>query len=154
MTALSVGVCFISYLLQCKEPCGVAQFPVAELVSDNGRYLCRAHLLNQRVKDDNVLLPGKSKEECIRVRAARAPVRDMDLAERKRKPVRQAGDPLLDVLALQGRQLEEQRQDKHGVKGDEEYAKAQSRQAEVQREHAAAVRGDAVYVEKPDDRHD
>lgn len=70
-----------SYLRDSKEACGVAELPVAELMSQNSENLFRLGLFQESIVDDNVLLPWKAVEECVGVSAALATIDDIQLVQ-------------------------------------------------------------------------
>ena len=84
--------------------------PVAQLVRKNRNDLLRLALLNQRVVNDNVLLPRQTKEVRVAVRAALAPVNHVQLMQRELQALGQRLDAVLELPLLQRRQLVEQRE--------------------------------------------
>lgn len=70
-----------SYLGDSKKACGVTQFPVAELVSQDGKNFLRFRLFQEGIVDDNVLLPWEAVKECVGVSAALATIDDIQLVK-------------------------------------------------------------------------
>lgn len=64
------------YLSDTKETSGVAEFPVAKLVGENGNDFVCFRLFNQGVVNDNVLLPWKTVEIGVGVGASLASIND------------------------------------------------------------------------------
>lgn len=58
----------------------MTQAPVAQLVGQDSRDLLCVALLNQRIIDDDVLLPGHAKEVGIAMGASLAAVNDEQLS--------------------------------------------------------------------------
>ena len=81
----------------------MTQLPVAELVRQNSNNLFRFALLNQGVVDNNVLLPGQTKEVGVAVSAALASINDEQLVKGEVELLSQGLGLSLKLAFLQGR---------------------------------------------------
>ena len=109
-----------AYLGNAEQLGGVAQAPVAKLVTQHSDNLLGFGLLNQGIVDDNVLLPWQTVEVSIAVGTALAAVNDMQLLERELKLLGKLLDTGLEFTRLEGRELVEQRQNNNGVNSNGE----------------------------------
>lgn len=103
------------YLSNTKELGGVAQTPVTKFMTQNRDNFFRLTLLNQSVVDDNVLLPGQSKEVGVAVSTALATVDDIQFLQGEFQLAGEVLDASLESTGLQRRQLVEQRQNRNGI---------------------------------------
>lgn len=131
-----------SYLVDAKQLRGVPLLPVAQLVRQHGDDLLGLALLNQRVVDDNVLLPRQAEEVRVAVGAALAPVDDVQLVQRELEALRQGLDAVLELALLERRQLVEEREDGDGVDCDHEDLQAGGECPEVEEELVAGALDD------------
>ena len=91
---------------------------MTKFMTQDSNHLIRLTLLNQSVVDDNVLLPGESKEIGIAVGTALATVDNVQFLKGEIQLASQVLDTSLELTRLQGRQLVEQRQDSNRVNRD------------------------------------
>lgn len=120
----------------------MAQAPVAKLVGENSNDLLGLALLDQSVVDDNVLLPGKTKEVGIAVGAALASINDVELVEGEVEFLGETLDLRLELALLQGGQLVEERQNGNRVDGDHEDLESGAKQPEVVEELVTSLLDD------------
>ena len=112
---------------------------MAELVGENSDDLLGLALLNERVVNDNVLLPGETKEVGIAVGAALASINDIELVEREVELLGEALDIVLEFALLQRGQLVEERENGNRVDGDHEDLKKSGENPEVVEELIASL---------------
>jgi len=120
----------------------MAQAPVSEFVGKNGNNLLGLALLNQSVIDDDMLLPGQSKEIGVAMRAALAAVDDVQLMQREVQLLGETLDISLKLAFLQGRQLVEQGQNSNGIDGNHEDLESSAEHPEIVKELAASLLDD------------
>ena len=122
--------------------CGMPHFPVAQLMRQHGYHLLLLALLDQRVEQDNLLLPRQTREVGIAVRAPFAPVDDLQLAERELEVLRERIDGGLEVARLQGSEFIEKRDDHDGIDCDDEELHGKRKDVEVQKKFVAGLLDD------------
>ena len=105
--------------------------------------LARLALLNERVVDDDVLLPRQAKEIRVAVSATLAPVDDVQLVQRELQALRQRLGALLELALVEGGQLVEQRQDGDRIDGDHEYLQTGGEDPEVEEKLVARALDDS-----------
>lgn len=110
----------------------MTQFPVAELVSQNSEDLFRLGLFQERIVDDNVLLPREAVEEGVGVSAALATINDIQLVQGELEAGRQFIDLGLELAVLEGGELVEQGLDEGGVEGSHQELDAGSKDPGVE----------------------
>lgn len=115
---------------------------MAELVGKHSDNLLPLALLNQSVVDDDVLLPGQTKEVGIAVGAALAAVDDVQLMERELELLGEVLDIGLELALLQRGKLVEQRKDGDRVDGDHKDLQTGAKQEEVVEELATSLLDD------------
>lgn len=93
---------------------------MTELVREDGNNFLFLALLNQCVIDDNVLLPRKTEEISVTMRAALTAIDDEQFLEREVKFLCQRLGLSLQFAFLQRGQLVEKRQNEDGVDRDGE----------------------------------
>lgn len=93
----------------------MAQAPVTKFVTQNSDNFFRLTLLNQGVVDDNVLLPGQSKEVGVAVSTALATVNDIQFLQGEFQLAGKVLDTSLEFTGLQRRQLVEQWQNRNRI---------------------------------------
>lgn len=116
--------------------------------------LLRLALLNQRVVDDNVLLPREPKEVRVAVRAALAPVNHVQLMQRELETLGQRLDTILELPLLQRRQLVEQREDGDRVDCNHEDLETGGEGPEVEEELVAGALDDGEEAGQDRGRED
>jgi hypothetical protein len=115
---------------------------VAELVCQDSDNLLGLALLDQRIVDDNVLLPRQTEEVGVAVRTALASINDVELVQRELQLLGQILDALLQLAGLQGRELVEQREDSDRVDGNHEDLESSSEQPQIVEELVAGLLND------------
>lgn len=132
-----------AYLRNAKETSGVAKTPVTKLVSQDSRDFLLLALLDQGIVDDNVLLPGETKEVGVAVCAALAAVDDEQFVERELELLGQAFDIVLELALLERRKLVEQRENGDWVDGNHEDLETSDKDPEVEEELVSSLLNDA-----------
>ena len=92
--------------------------PVAQFVREDGLHLLRLGLLDERVVDDDLFLPGQTCEIGIRVRGALRAVDDLQLCQREFEALGQRFHFLFQLAWLQWSEFVEERDDEDGVDCD------------------------------------
>lgn len=131
------------YLGDAEEASRVTQLPVTKLMGKDSDDLLALALLNQGIVDDNVLLPGETKEVGVGVGAALAAVNDVELVQGELEAGSESLDTGLELAILEGRQLVEQRQDSDRVDGDHEDLETSSEGPKVVEELVASLLNDS-----------
>lgn len=98
-----------------QERGGVSHLPVPQLVREDSLNLRNRRLLDQRVVNDDLLLPGQAGEVGVAVRAPLTPIDDLQLRERELETLRQPFDFVFERAGLEGREFVEQGHDEYGV---------------------------------------
>lgn len=120
----------------------VAQLPVAELMSKDGDYLVILALLDQRIIDDDVLLPRKTEEVGIAMSAALAAIDDVEFMQWELQLLCQVLHIGLEFALLQWRQLVEEREDDNWVDGYHEHLQPGAEHPEIIEELVACLLDD------------
>lgn len=120
----------------------MTKLPVTKLVRKNSNNLLRLALLNKSIVDDNVLLPGETKEIRVGVGAALAAVDDVELVQGELEAGGKRLDLCLELAVLEGRQLVEQGQDGNRVDGDHKDLEGNDEEPEVVEELVASLLDD------------
>lgn len=94
---------------------GVAFAPVAQLVGEDGFDFGDGGLFDQGVVDDDLLLPGQTREVGVAVRASLAAVDDVEFCERELEALGQGFHLLLEGPGLEGGEFIEERYDEDGI---------------------------------------
>lgn len=131
-----------SYLRDAEKAGGVAKLPVTEFVSKDSDDLFRLTLLNKSIVDDNVLLPGETKEIGVGVGASLASINDVELVKRELEAGGKSLDLGLELALLERGELVEQRQDSNGVDSNHEDLEAGGESPEVEEELVAGLLDD------------
>jgi hypothetical protein len=132
----------------------VTKLPVTKLVRKNSNNLLRLALLNKSIVDDNVLLPGETKEIGVGVGAALAAVDDVELVQGELEAGGKRLDLCLELAVLERRQLVEQGQDGDGVDGDHEDLEGDDEEPEVVEELVASLLDDLEEAGEEGGRED
>lgn len=132
----------VSYLRDAEKAGGVAKLPVTEFVSKDSDDLFRLTLLNKSIVDDNVLLPGETKEIGVGVGASLASINDVELVKRELEAGGKSLDLGLELALLERGELVEQRQDSNGVDGNHEDLETGGEGPEVEEELVAGLLDD------------
>lgn len=140
-TTMKIG----TYLSNPEQLRSVAEAPVTKFVAQDRNNLLRLTLLNQRVVDDDVLLPRQPVEVRIAVRAPLAAIDDVKLMQREVEPARKVLDAGLEVAGLQRGELVEQRQDGDRVDGDGEDLDEDAEEPQVVEERVARLLDDLEH---------
>jgi hypothetical protein len=128
-----------AYLRNAKEVGRVTKLPVAQLVGKNSDNLFSFALLDKSIVDNNVLLPGETKEIGVGVGAALAAIDDVELVQGKLEAGGEGFNTRLEVAILERGELVEQGQDGNGVDGDHEDLETSSESPEVEEELVARL---------------
>lgn len=120
----------------------MTKLPVAQFVSKNSNNLIRLALLDESIVDNNVLLPGETKEIGVGVGASLASINDIELVERELEASGKSFNLGLELTILKRRQLVEQRQDSNGVDGDHEDLKSNDEEPQVVEELVTSLLDD------------
>lgn len=111
----------LAYLRDTKESSSVSQAPVSEFMGQNGSDLLSLALLDQRIVNNNVLLPRQTEEVGIAVRTALASIDNIQLGERELELLGQCLNGCLKFSGFQWGELVEQGRDEDGPDGDHEH---------------------------------
>jgi hypothetical protein len=111
-------------------------------VSKNSNNLIRVALLNESIVDDDVLLPGETKEIGVGVGASLASVNDIELVKRELEAGGESFNLGLELTILERRQLVEQRQNSNGVDGDHEDLESDDEEPQVVEELVTSLLDD------------
>ena len=106
------------YLSNAEQLCGVAQAPMTEFVAQYCNDFFRLTLLNERVVNDDMFLPGKPIKVSVTVSTSLATVDDIKLFKRELKSPCQRFHRCLQLAFLERRKLVEERQDQYWIYGD------------------------------------
>lgn len=109
----------------------MTKLPVTQFVSENSNNLIRLALLNESIVDDNVLLPGETKEIGVGVGASLASINDIELVKGELEASSESFNLGLELTILKRRQLVEQRQNSNGVDGDHEDLESNDEEPQV-----------------------
>ena len=112
----------------------MTQLPVAELVRKNRNNLLGLALLDQSVKEDNVLFPGHSEEISIAVSAPLAAINHMQLGQGELELSSQGLNACLELAFLQRRELVEKGENRNGINGNHENLHGGSEHPEIEEE--------------------
>lgn len=132
-----------TYLGNHKQPAGVSQLPVSKLVGENSNDLLSLALLNQSIEQDDMFLPGHSKEISIAVGASLAAIDDVELVQGELELSSQGLDTGLQLTLLQGRELVKQGQDGNRVDGNHEHLQTSRKHPEVEEELVTSLLDDS-----------
>lgn len=111
---------------------------MTKFVTQNSNDLIRLALLNQSIVDDNVLLPGQTKEVRVAVRTPLATVDDIQFLEGELQLPSKVLNTRLQLTRLQRRQLVEQRQDSNRIDRDSENLNEHTKQPQVVEERVTS----------------
>jgi hypothetical protein len=111
-------------------------------VSKNSNNLIRLALLNESIVDDDVLLPGETKEIGVGVGASLASINDIELVERELEASSESFNLCLELTILERRQFVEQGQDSNGVDGDHEDLESNDEEPQVVEELVTSLLDD------------
>lgn len=120
----------------------MTKLPVTELVCEDSDDLFRLALLNQSVVDDNVLLPGETKEIGVRVGAALAAIDNVELVQGELQASSKAFDLILKLALLKRGELVEEWQNQNRVDSNHEDLQTSSEDPEVEEELVARLLDD------------
>ena len=132
----------------------MTKLPVTKLMRKNSNNLLGLALLNKSIVDDNVLLPGETKEIGVGVGAALAAVDDVELVQGELEAGGKRLDLCLELAVLEGRQLVEQGQNSDRVDGDHEDLKGNDKKPEVVEELVACLLDDLEEAGEEGGRED
>ena len=139
-----------TYLRNTKQLGGVAQAPVAQLVTQDGDHLLGLALLDQGIIEDDVLLPGESVKVGVAVGAALATVDDVQLLQREVEFLGQLLHTRLERTGFERRQFVEHGQNNDRVDSDGEDLHEHTEEPEVVEERVAGFLDDLEH--RADDR--
>ena len=128
-----------TYLLDGKLLGGVSLLPVAKLVGEDGNDLLDLALLNQGVKDDNVLAPGKAVKVGVAMRATLGTVDNIEVLEGELESCSESLHLSLELSILKRRELVKQGLDKDRIGSDQEGLDSEDKQPQVVEEVRAKV---------------
>lgn len=120
----------------------VSHLPVTQLVGKHGLNLLGVRLLDQRVVDDNLLLPWQASEVGIAVGAALAAVNDLQFREREVEALGKSFDSVFERTGLERGKLVEQRNNDDGVDSNSEELDTESEQPEIVEELVTSLLND------------
>lgn len=120
----------------------MAELPVTQLVGQDGDDLCRIHLLNQCIVDDNVLLPGQAVKVGVGVGATLAAINDEELLQGELVGRGEFLNPCLERALVQWREFVEERLDEDGVGGGGEELQAGGKDPKIEDELVARLLDD------------
>jgi hypothetical protein len=132
----------------------VTKLPVTQLVRKNGNDLLGLALLNQSIVDNNVLLPGETKEIGVGVGTSLASINDVELVQGELEACGKRFNLGLELTVLERRQLVEQRQDSDGVDGDHENLESNDEEPQVIEELVTSLLDDLEETGKERRRKD
>lgn len=115
---------------------------MAQFVSKNSNNLIGLALLNESIVDDNVLLPGETKEIGVGVGASLASINDIELVKGELEASGKSFNLGLELTILKRRQLVEQRQNSNGVDGDHEDLESNDEEPQVVEELVTSLLDD------------
>lgn len=104
---------------------------MTEFMAQDSNDLLRLTLLNQRVVDNNVLLPRESIKVGIAMSTALATINHIQLGKREVELLSQILDTSLEITSWERRKLIEQRQDKNGIQRDGENLDKDTKKPEI-----------------------
>lgn len=107
-------------------------------MTQNSNDLIRLALLNQRVVDNNVLLPGQTEKVRVAVRTPLATVDNIQFLKRELQFPSKVLNTRLQLTRLQRRQLVEQRQDSNRIDRDSENLNEHTKQPQVVEERVTS----------------
>ena len=115
---------------------------MTQLVTQHSDNLFAVALLYKSVVDDDVLLPGQTKEVCVAVRAALAAVDDEERVEREIEAFGESLDPLLQSSIFKRRELIEQWKDDDRIDRDHEHLENDAEGPDVVKETVSCLLDD------------
>lgn len=132
----------------------MAELPVTQLVSKNSNNLIRLALLNQSIVDNNVLLPGKTKEVGVGVGASLASINDVELVQGELEACGERFNLGLELTIFERRELVEQGQNSNRVDSDHEDLESNDEEPQVVEELVTSLLDDLEETSKERGRED